>query len=337
MQINWLGDRFDSYSGYGRMGQYLVRELLKLGVTVAPMVLPMLDQPTWLRDLMYRVDFNNITISLLYGAFIPELEGRQWGFTMYEDTSIPNGWAEIINSRCERLLVPCEHNAETFKGAGVSVPIHVVHGGTDPDEFPVSPRFESRPYTFMCLADGGERKGFDVAWLAFYEAFQGVDDVRLIIKCRENGMLGLDTDAFEKSDPRIRLWREDVDDMPSVYRSADCYVFPSFGEGWGMPPREAAMMGLPVLATRWSGLEVGLDDWAIPIEEYELVPSRLATKNACWAMPNYIEVAKKMRWCYDNPDAARAVGTMAARWLRANQTWTQSAERIVDLLEEYSE
>lgn len=336
MQINWLADKFDPYSGYGRMGVYLVRELLKCGVTVTPAFLSMLETPAWLRDLMYRVNFNNITITLAFGEFLPAVPGRHWGFTMYEDTSIPEGWAEIINSNCERLLVPCEHNAETFAGAGVKVPIHVVHGGTDPDEFPVLPRGESRPYTFMCSGDGGERKGIDVAWSAFSRAFEGVEDVRLIIKCKTSSMSGIYTDAFEESDSRIRLWKEDVDDLVSVYRQADCYVFPSYGEGWGMPPREAAMMGLPVITTRWSGLEVGIDQWAIPLNEYEMRGSRLLTKNACWAIPSIDECAKKMRWCYEHPDEARTFGTMAARWLREHQTWAHSAKRIVELLEIYS-
>lgn len=41
--------------------------------------------------------------------------------------------------------------------------------------------------------------------------------------------------------------------LPAVYASADAFVLPSRGEGWGRPHVEAMAMGLPVIATLWSG------------------------------------------------------------------------------------
>ena len=35
--------------------------------------------------------------------------------------------------------------------------------------------------------------------------------------------------------------------MPSLYKSVDCFVLPSRGEGWGRPQTEAMAMGLPVI------------------------------------------------------------------------------------------
>ncbi len=36
-------------------------------------------------------------------------------------------------------------------------------------------------------------------------------------------------------------------DLPSVYRTMDCFVLPTRGEGWGRPIVEAMAMGLPVI------------------------------------------------------------------------------------------
>lgn len=41
--------------------------------------------------------------------------------------------------------------------------------------------------------------------------------------------------------------------LPSLYDRMDAVVIPSRGEGWGRPHVEAMAMGLPLIATNWSG------------------------------------------------------------------------------------
>jgi|GEM_PF-1351952 len=332
MKLNWVG-KFDRYTGYGRMNAYFVRELSALGVDVVPTQLQATYDEEWQVEIE-PFDNDVLTVTLTQPQLYPAGVKRQWAFTMYEDTSIPQGWADIINGECERLIVLCEHNAETFAKAGVCVPIHVVHGGTDPDEFPLVEKRPERPYTFICLGDRGVRKGVEQVWMAFFEAFGDTDDdVRLLIKIREDSGSAVQYATF--ADDRIKVWKADVDNMADVYRAGDCFVFPSYGEGWGMPPREAAMMGLPVIATDWSGLSVGIDNWAIPLREYTLRPSHLRTKDGCWAVPNVAEIAKRMRWCYENQGEAHLLGLNARLWLMKNQTWQHSAQQIKALIEEY--
>ena len=41
--------------------------------------------------------------------------------------------------------------------------------------------------------------------------------------------------------------------LRQLYRDADSFVLPTRGEGWGLPIVEAMAMGLPTIATNFSG------------------------------------------------------------------------------------
>jgi glycosyltransferase involved in cell wall biosynthesis len=55
-----------------------------------------------------------------------------------------------------------------------------------------------------------------------------------------------------------------IDDsqLDRLYRSARCLVFPSHTEGWGLPLREAAVRGCPVLCGDHPAAREALGDWA---------------------------------------------------------------------------
>lgn len=330
--LNVFGYKFARYDGYGSYVQNTIRALSRAGVDVMPGEAGVWELPGWIQRLQ-GWDFGRLTLSIMPGHCMKPLPGRHWLLTMTEDTSCPDDWPDAINRAGERLIVPCQQNADAFKARGVKLPIHVIPGGVNPEEFPVVENRRNQPYTFMALADRGNRKGFISVHHAFYKAFQGVKDVRLIIKSRAETMPGVNLSSVDK---RVTFWRANIENPADVYAHADCYVFPSSGEGWGLPPREAAMMGLPVLATRWGGLEDGLDNWAIPLERISLVPSTLGHPGGEWAFVDVDEVAEKMRWCYENQDAARAKGLAAAAWLRENQTWAHSAAALLKLMETYA-
>ena len=103
-----------------------------------------------------------------------------------------------------------------------------------------------------------DRKGPDILLAAFLDAFQGRDDVTLVVKD-----FGADS-IYPMSDrtrlreyaesgqhPRIVYLHRDMtaDEVASLYRACDVLVHPYRGEGFGMPVLEAMACGLPVIVT----------------------------------------------------------------------------------------
>jgi hypothetical protein len=258
--------------------------------------------------------------------------GRVWCYTMYESTQVPEDWVKNINRFCERLLVPSAFCAEVFETCGVVVPIHVIPGGVDSHEFAPIKDIPDRPYTFMVLGDRGSRKGSDIVYKALWDEFGDSNAVRLVVKVRdaEANMEMFDVQKEHRIDPRISFWKKEVGSLAEVMQVADCFVFPSRGEGYGLPPREAASCGLPVIATNWSGLSDNIEKWALPVG-YKPHKSVLG---GSWAEPSLADVRKHMRWCFENPFEARGFGLSASAWLKKNETWEKSAQMLVKLFEE---
>lgn len=342
MRINWLGYQYRNHDGYGRYSIRMMAALERLGVEVFPVLAEHLKAPAWVQAKA-GIDWSRMTVACLPPTYLYPMPGRTWLITMTEGSELPEKWAEWINaSGVERVFVPCALNADTFRRGGVMAPVSVLPGGTDPLEFPVIPARQRRErYTFLALADRGSRKGWGEVWAAFYKAFgrpQDTPDVRLLIKSRKgtNDILELIAKA-ENPDPRVRIVMEDIDDVAQIYAQADVFAIPSRSEGYGMPHREAAMMGVPVLTQRYAGMDDGYTDrWAIVVEggRMEDIPKHFESISGEWMVADVNALAAAMRRCYEQPLETAEFGRRAASWLRANQTWDHAARRLVRRLQD---
>lgn len=111
------------------------------------------------------------------------------------------------------------------------------------------------------------------------------------------------------------------EDFPRLYKSSDVFVLASRGEGWGRPHVEAMSMGLPVIATNWSGSTAFLDEtvgYPLPIDGVLPVEMRPDTENSWfkglkWAQPSVGELQRIMRAVYNDRHTAKVKGAAARR------------------------
>ena len=265
--------------------------------------------------------------------WLPEIEApRVIAHTMFEATRLPVGWVEKLNDYSDTVVVPCAWNAEVFVENGVLRPVRVARWGIDPEDyFPLDRADHDGPYTFLWSGTPDQRKGWDVAYRAFRQAFGDRHDVRLVLHFRTlpTGVTGCDDANVEIVEglfgrPRLR----------EMLQAADCYVFPSRGEGWGLPPREAAATGLPAIATDFGGLAEEIEDWGIglPIAGMSRAEYGFWTCDlGHWAEPDQQRLQELMVWCVEDRAGAAGRGARAAAWLAEHGTWERTAREILDV------
>jgi len=268
-------------------------------------------------------------------------------YTMFETDTLPTGkiWAgkhgnvaKMINNRTDLLIVPCGHNAEVFRLAGVKVPIEVVPLGVNPEEYQYIDRPDRDTYTFFMYGTLTLRKNVGAVFSAFASLFRDKPDAKLLLKT-QSGTLG-HVEYVGMGDITVMdaLWTPER--LRKALAQADCFVFPSRGEGFGLPPLEAMATGLPTII----GNNTGMADYANP--KYNLaIPTRTLSPAqrypnkwgyvGNWYEPDFQTLKKYMLWCYENREEARQMGIRASDWVRDEWTYDKSAKKLVEVIKKH--
>lgn len=62
----------------------------------------------------------------------------------------------------------------------------------------------------------------------------------------------------------------DDGDLPLLYKSANLFVYPSFAEGFGIPPLEAMACGIPVISSNLTAMKEVIGDAGILVDPYDI-------------------------------------------------------------------
>jgi glycosyltransferase involved in cell wall biosynthesis len=181
-----------------------------------------------------------------------------------------------------------------------------------------------RPFTFLYTFDGASRltrKNPLAAVHAFRTAFGSREDVQLVLKLQNTDWL---TPADEKlfaelrrlsrADRRVVLVNESFSsrEVHGLIASADCYVALHRSEGFGYGMAEAMKLGVPVIATGYSGnLDFTTEETAYPVR-YRLVPVSAADfvydePGQEWAEPDVEHAAERMLEVFEGRNRAAKV------------------------------
>ena len=274
-------------------------------------------------------------------------------FTMTEVDGLPHDWVQNLNEMDE-VWVPSEFCKKTFKNSGVAVPIYVIGEGVDPEYFhPEIKSFPNLPkekFKFVSNFAWGRRKGVDKLFEAFRKEFNDDEDVALILKVLPSYSGHKVMDELKLVYDRkgsAKVYVYDIEfkkwEMGRLYTGSDCFLWPSRGEGYGLPPLEALSCGIPVIASNYSAHVEYLTKNGKPRGGVKLIGGHLEPYKGgdslyyygCnWFEPSVDELRKAMREVYENRDKYKAEALESSKDIHKEYNWSVSTQRIVDRLTE---
>ena len=177
---------------------------------------------------------------------------------------------------------------------------------------------------------------------AFRKAFRRGEDAVLVIKVSRGKEHPVEfarlTHAADRAGAIVIDETTSLEVAYGLIQACDCYVSLHRSEGFGLTMAEAMLMRKPVIATGYSGNL----DFMTP-ETTLLVPYQLVAlehdippykKGYVWADPSLTEAARWMRWVYEHPQEAQALGAKAQQHVRQVLSPDAAAKRLVQRLEE---
>lgn len=370
---------FKDCGGYANMNREICLRLMQHGFAVKIDMLntPSQVDPTTLGLLntLASVKLKNEAHCPLVVGFTPmpvSNRGRKVVFyTMMETQGLHPEFVDRCNKFPNEIWVPCKFCADMFKKNGVVKPIRIMPLGVNhhiytPNAVEPTLRYEemssgrivdSLPdgFRFMSLFGWSYRKGPDVLCRSFLREFSGMDDCILVIYSRYAGGSGeaqkdhvrkeiasYYAEVSSKTPPRIYYCGDaiPIGDMPGIYAAADCFVFCSRGEGFGLPVIEAGACEVPVISAYNTAMTHYLDEEvAFLVETDEYAP---ANEKLTWISNFYrdqdfpvlgagvvAEFSRLMRSVYDDPKTSKEKAGRFRERILQEYTWDACTERVV--------
>lgn len=288
----------------------------------------------------------DVTIQIqLPNEWNPKLGRLNVGVTAAVETDRCNPeWIAACNSM-DLVIVPSNHTKRALTntgGAKLTTPIEVVPEAYDPayanepgesDTAFIEGLFGDleTQYNFLLVGQltgsdsSNDRKNTQDTIRWFIEATRGRKDVSLVIKTNSGKNTTIDRRLTkdrlsrvvkqargDSQGPNVKLLHGSMTEgeMCAMYRSPKicCYVNLTRGEGFGLPILEAAVCGLPVIATDWSAhteflglgkfLSVSYDLREIPKSR---VDGRIFVEGTRWAQPSEEDFKRRLVKFLESP------------------------------------
>jgi len=327
MTICYQGPLFD-HSGYGEANRNAVAALDKAGVKVIAKSISYVAESSdpgpvgrKMRELCDNVGSYKVKIlHVTPDQYSKHMEPGKYhiGHFFWETDRVPDDFAKGLKLMDE-IWTGSEANVQAIRNSGIEVPVFVFPQAIDTEILWPNHPYKIRDfngYKFYSIFEWIDRKNPEALLNAYWEEFEGQDDVCLIVKTYfKNFTLNnkrhirtqiekMKRKSKVKQFPKVLIYLDLMDrkHILRLHETGDCYVTPHRGEGWGLPTVEAMLADKPVITTGYGGVGEYIQD-SIP---FQMVPlrgmahsSRWYTREQNWAEPDIDALKAKMRTAYN--------------------------------------
>lgn len=327
--VNWVA-LSDLHSGFGRMAHAFYIRSKKIDFNWVP---TRFSEDFCAFDKSINLSNKRLPCSSVVLDSIPVIhnfaQSGDIALSMWESTRLPKAAVTAINN-CKAAIVPSQWCRDVYIDSGIKVPIYKVPLGVDSVLYrPPQVREKKDVIVFGASSrfcnDGNPRKNVIETIEGFKLAFEGKNDVRLLIK-------GYDAKAIDVDDPRIQVvsefWSESK--LANWYQSLDCFINIPRGGGWELHVHEAMLCGaVPIVLNYSSSLEFVTNGCGYLVD-YNTVAADWHVYKGCgeWALPNMDHYVHTLRHVYDHRDELEPK-RHKARMAVEHLTW-ENASEILD-------
>jgi glycosyltransferase involved in cell wall biosynthesis len=245
------------------------------------------------------------------------------GYHPWESTRLKDGWVDMLN-QCDEVWAPSPLVAKWYREDGVKVPVHVYLHGVDPVWTP-TPRKPKGKIRFLHVGLEAARKGGMETMRGFRKAFLNRDDVELTLKMINPGW---NVPTIGKANIINRTLG--LEQLVRLFQEHDVFVYPSWGEGFGLTPLQALATGMPTITVpAWAPYAEHLDPRLSIRSRLVTSPWRELHPGKMFA-PHQADLINHMRWVADNYDEAHAFAMSQTEAIVKEYDWDSLTRDMFD-------
>lgn len=292
------------------------------------------------------VIYNNFPKS---GTSLHDLESlpgkTKLAYIAWEESIYPKQWVDEINKNLHGVMTISSFTKEVLKNSGVKVPIESVPIALDNDfrEKPSGryPLETKKIFKFLHISTAKKRKGVDVLLKSYFKSFNKNDNVVLVLKTTpgpDNYVDFLIRELQNENSPEILHINTDLseEDLKNLHASADCEVYPTRAEGFGLPILEAMYQGIPVITTNYSGQLEFCNEQNSYLINYKLDYTReseMVNIGAKWAEPDENHLSYLMQYVFKNKNTEEVKKKIInAKETAEKYSWENTAKNVLDFV-----